>query len=197
VRRSRHAHFIRGREQGPWQNLPRWRFAVVAPPGEYTDIALSPDENQVAFDQVESAAPDVWLLDLRRSVTLRFTYPSVGIVLVWSPDARVVAFAARGRGLNIHQRPSNASGPDEVLLTLDAPPIMFPSDWSSDGRYLTYYRTDLKTQNDVWVLPLFGDRKPLPVLNGEFNWGRMAAGVDQRSGRVSFSARVALKRESR
>jgi Tol biopolymer transport system component len=154
-----------------WVDRSGRRVAVAAPPGEYGDIALSPDENQVAFDRSESGAPDVWLLDLRRSVTSRFTFaPMVDNVPLWSPDGHMVAFAAaRGRGLNIHQRPSNASGPDEVLLTLDAPPIMFPSDWSSDGRYLTYYRTDLKTQNDVWVLPLFGDRKPLPVLNGEFN----------------------------
>jgi Tol biopolymer transport system component len=52
---------------------------------------------------------------------------------------------------------------------LSAPPIMFPSDWSADGRYLTYYRTDPRTRLDQWVLPLFGDRKPFALLHSEFN----------------------------
>ena len=66
------------------------------------------------------------------------------------------------RWAHIYQRPSNASGPDEPLLKLTPTPIVFPSDWSSDGRFLAYYRTDAKTGIDVWVLPLFGDRTPIP-----------------------------------
>jgi eukaryotic-like serine/threonine-protein kinase len=77
--------------------------------------------------------------------------------------------SGRSGTLDVYQRPSNASAPDEPLLRLNAPPIVFPSDWSSDGRFLTYYRSDPKTQLDVWVLPLFGDRKPFPFLHSDFN----------------------------
>ena len=155
-----------------WVDRTGRRIAVVAPPGSYGNVALSPDENRIAFDRDSgSSAPDVWLMDLRRQITERFTFqPSVDNVPVWSADGRIVAFASeRGGGLDIYQRSPNASGSDELLLRLDAPPIMFPSDWSSDGRYLTYYRTDAKTLNDIWALPLFGDRKPFPVFHGEFN----------------------------
>ena len=77
-------------------------------------------------------------MDLRRQITERFTFqPSVDNVPVWSADGRIVAFASeRGGGLDIYQRSPNASGSDELLLRLDAPPIMFPSDWSSDGRFI-------------------------------------------------------------
>jgi eukaryotic-like serine/threonine-protein kinase len=158
-----------------WVDRTGKRVALAAPPGDYGDIALSPDGNRLAFGRdTETQAPDVWLMDLRRQVTERFTFqPAVDNVPVWSADGRTLAFASeRGSGLDIYQRSSNASGPEEVLLKLDAPPIMFPSDWSSDGRYLTYYRTDPKTLNDVWALPLFGDRKPFPVLHREFNEGQ-------------------------
>jgi Tol biopolymer transport system component len=81
-----------------------------------------------------------------------------------------VAYASEhGKGLDIYQRPANQSASDQVLLRLDAPPIMFPADSSPDGRYLTYYRTDPKRRNDIWVLPLFGDRKPFPLIQTEFN----------------------------
>jgi Tol biopolymer transport system component len=57
---------------------------------------------------------------------------------------------------------------------------MFPSDWSSDGRFLTYYRTDPKTGLDIWVLPLDGDRKPFPLIQTEFNESQSQFSPDGR-----------------
>jgi eukaryotic-like serine/threonine-protein kinase len=137
----------------------------------YGNAALSPDGTRVAFDRTVEGSPDVWLLDLQRHITSRFTFnEGVDNVPLWSPDGRTVAFAtSTGTGLDIGQRPSNASAPADILLKLSAPPIMFPSDWSADGRFLAYYRTDPQTQLDLWVLPLAGDRKPLAFLHSEFN----------------------------
>src|SRR5262249_28014375 len=44
-----------------------------------------------------------------------------------------------------------------------------PTDWSRDGRYIIYRQSDPKTQIDIWALPLFGERKPFPVLQSEAN----------------------------
>jgi dipeptidyl aminopeptidase/acylaminoacyl peptidase len=151
---------------------------VVAGPAQYRTVALSPDGTQVAFDRLAEGNWDVWLMDLQRRITSRFTSaPGLDNVPVWSADGRTVAFAtstaaftAGGDGvLDIGQRPSNLSGPAELLLKVGAPPILYPSDWSSDGRFLAYYRSDPKTHLDLWVLPLFGERKPIPLLQSEFN----------------------------
>ena len=40
-----------------------------------------------------------------------------------------------------------------------------PSGWSADGRFVAYTRGG----GDVWVLPLFGDRKPFPLAQTAFN----------------------------
>jgi Tol biopolymer transport system component len=42
-------------------------------------------------------------------------------------------------------------------------------DWSRDGRYIIESVLAPKTNYDIWVLPLFGDRKPYPYLQTEFN----------------------------
>jgi eukaryotic-like serine/threonine-protein kinase len=36
---------------------------------------------------------------------------------------------------------------------------------SPDGKYLVFKIWDLETRFDVWIFPLFGDRKPFPYLN--------------------------------
>ena len=61
------------------------------------------------------------------------------------------------------------SAPEQVLLKVRSQPALIPSDWSADGRYLVYYRTDPKTQLDLWILPLFGERTPIPFARTEFN----------------------------
>ena len=153
-----------------WVDRGGKQAGEAAPLGEYRNLALSPDGKRLAFDRVaNNNIPDVWLMDLDRRISSRFTLQQSNVP-IWSPDGSTVAFASFRTGvLDIYQRPANMGAPDEVLLKLGAPPIVYPSDWSSDGRYLAYYRSDLKTQLDIWVLPMFGDRKPFPYVHGEFN----------------------------
>jgi Tol biopolymer transport system component len=151
-----------------WVDRGGKQIAEASPAGIYTNPVLSPDGKRVAFDRVTDHS-DVWLMDLERRITSRFTVQQSNVP-VWSPDGRTVAFAASRTGkLDIYQRPANMGGLEQVLLQLDAKPIVYPSDWSADGRYLAYYRSDDSTQLDIWVLPLFGDRKPFRYVHGDFN----------------------------
>ena len=43
-----------------------------------------------------------------------------------------------------------------------------PMGWSPDGRSIVYVVLDPKTGNDLWVLPLSGDRKPVPFAQSPF-----------------------------
>ena len=45
----------------------------------------------------------------------------------------------------------------------------FITDISRDGRWLLYTQNGQTTGNDLWILPLKGDRKPLPYINTEFS----------------------------
>jgi len=151
-----------------WMDRAGKQTAEASPAGLYTNPVLSPDGKLLAFDRV-GEHNDVWLMDLERRITSRLTRQQSNVP-VWSPDGRTVAFASGRTGkLDIYQRPANMSGSEDVLLQLNAQPIVYPSDWSADGRYLAYFRSDEKTQLDIWVLPLFGDRKPFPYVHGDYN----------------------------
>jgi eukaryotic-like serine/threonine-protein kinase len=49
-------------------------------------------------------------------------------------------------------------------------------DWSPDGKWVVYHEVGHDTASDIWLLPLTGDRKPVPYLQTPF---------DERSARFS------------
>jgi len=72
-----------------------------------------------------------------------------------------------GPFFDLYVKASNGAGGDELLLKSSDSKLA--TDWSSDGRFILYQAQHPKTGWDIWVLPLEGDRKPVPVLQTEFN----------------------------
>jgi Tol biopolymer transport system component len=66
----------------------------------------------------------------------------------------------------MYQKLASGVGPEELLLKEDV--LIAPGSWSVDNRFLLYTRRDRKTTNDLWVLPLTGDRQPLLFLQTPF-----------------------------
>ena len=128
-------------------------------------VRISPDGTQAATVR-GGMNPDIWVLELARGTSIRLTSDGGDKGdPVWSPDGHRIAFRKRGSGLVV--KPSNGSGAEEVLFksVTDVSPLS----WSPDGRFLLYGVTDPRTRNDVWVLPLDGDRAPGVALDTEFN----------------------------
>jgi hypothetical protein len=147
--------------------------------------AISPDGTRVAFARRETDATgrsDIWLHDLARGHTYRFTLPNSSTrstpplgslrglsTAVWSSDGKYVGFFSRptGGGSIIYQRATSGRAQDEILD--DDNRVKRLVDWSHDGRYLVEESLDPQEGGyRIWVKPLFGDRKPYPYLNTQF-----------------------------
>jgi Tol biopolymer transport system component len=156
---------------------------------------LSPDDSRLAatvFD-VAGGNVDIWVIDLKRGARSRLTFaPSVESSSVWSPDGSRIAFSSDRKGQPILVKSSSGTGGEEILLQSED--VKNPTSWSTDGRFLLFNRTFPKTKTDLWVLPLFGDRKPFPFVqsefidrNGQFSPdGRWVAYVSDESGRLEI-----------
>jgi eukaryotic-like serine/threonine-protein kinase len=142
--------------------------AELAP---YATVALSPDGTRMAVTRgdPQNANLDIWLIEFARATSTRFTFdPAPDGFPVWSPDGSRIIFRSNRNGPgDLYQKAASGAGSDEVLFKSPEPKT--PSDWSGDGRFLLYSVADPKTKNDLWILPLQGDRKPVPYLKTEFN----------------------------
>ena len=139
-------------------------------PTSPTHPSLSRDGRRIALDRMVNGNPDVWILELERSVLSRFTFDAaVDSAPIWSPDSNQIIFASRRKGVrDLYKKPVRGAGSEELLLA--TPETKDPVDWSPDGRFFLYGTVDPKTGNDIWALPINGaDRKPFPVAQTNFN----------------------------
>jgi dipeptidyl aminopeptidase/acylaminoacyl peptidase len=148
-------------------------LGTVGPTADQRNHALSPDGRRVAVGRIDldAGTRDIWLIDLERGTNTRFTSdPSNDAFPLWSPDgSRIVFSSQRETGLAaIYQKPASGTGSEELFVQANLPVI--PTDWSRDGQYLLCQTSnDPKTHFDLWVLPLSGERKLIPLFQTEFN----------------------------
>ena len=172
----------RGNLQLTWFDRSGKATGTLGPAGLMNWGAISPDANTVAVDRVDSEGADIWLHDLARHTESRFTFgPRRNMFPVWSPDGSRIAFYSTLGGIpEIFQKSANGAAQDEVLDKAhgDPPRDTRVDDWSRDGRYLIESLSSIRgsTRSEIWVLPLFGDRKPFPYLQTEFDerWAKLS-----------------------
>ncbi|HYB53024.1 MAG TPA: hypothetical protein VEG84_04080, partial [Thermoanaerobaculia bacterium] len=163
---------------GPTSRL-QWFDRAGKPAGEpigelevYTGgLAISPDGNRIAaeIEDPNTGLSNIWLYD-NRGVKTRFTFGRTARFPVWSPDGSRIAYAKSDKPSrwDIAVKASSGGGQEEVLYS--HPALGGPTDWSRDGRFLalTVAAQEGKPRPEIWMLPLFGDRKPYKFLTGEF-----------------------------
>jgi eukaryotic-like serine/threonine-protein kinase len=136
---------------------------TVGPPGSYRTPALSPDAKRLAYTDV--ARGDIWIYDLTRKTPSRFTANrGTETCPVWSLDGSKIMYRSDNGGLF----EKNVSGTATEQLLLDES-INGPSQVSPDGKWLLYFAVSPGPQlQDIFVLPLTGERKPRPIVHTTF-----------------------------
>jgi Tol biopolymer transport system component len=116
---------------------------------------------------IPGSRADIWVVNLERSTNSRITFaPGNNAFPVWSPNGERIAFFSSRQTPGIYQVAANGVGKDELLLAGSGVP--YPSDWSHDGRFIAFTQASPMTGNDVMILPLAGDRRPLVFANAPF-----------------------------
>jgi serine/threonine protein kinase/Tol biopolymer transport system component len=155
-----------------WFDRSGKQVSTLGDPGIINRLHLSPNRKSVAISSLDPATrnSDIWLYDVTRGLRTRFTFdPAAENEAIWSPDGRSIAFNSNRKGhSDIYQKASSGEGAEELLYADNLDKA--PTSWSPDGKFLLYYSSgDPKTGQDIWVLPLTGERKPFAFVRTNSN----------------------------
>jgi eukaryotic-like serine/threonine-protein kinase len=131
----------------------------------YTHLRISPNGAHAAMELADGTGNmDLWTWDFARHVKTRQTFDSKpDRSPTWAPNGHELAFSSLRSGVWQIFRKNVGSGQSEEQLTTGAGDKFVP-DWSRDGRFLVFIQVGTTTAEDIWALPLAGDRRPFPVL---------------------------------
>jgi serine/threonine protein kinase len=143
-------------------------------------IALSPDGKRFVAEVTDaSGSSDLWLYDLDRNIRTRFTFrPLSEFSAQWSRDGSRIVYSGIDKHFwNLYVKPSSGSGAEQLLFASDD--NKFATDWSPDGKYLALTIVTKQLQEmATYLLPLQGERKPIPFLPSRFSTRSMRFSPD-------------------
>ena len=168
---------LSGKHRFEWWDRTGKRIESVGQAVEvsFTDYSISPEGSRVAV-RAGRTSGDIWVMPFASGIATRLTFTG-GTYPRWSPEGKHVYYTYGG---SIYKRAADGSGAEELLAKGGD-----LSSVSPDGKHLLY------GFNDIFMLPLEGEKKPAPYLQTKFNedWavfspdGRWVAYQSNESGR--------------
>jgi Tol biopolymer transport system component len=164
-----------------WYDRSGKALGTVGEPGAWVrTAAISPDGRTVATEGLQSGSRDVWLHDLTRGTSSRFTFNPAGsnaFSPAWSPDGQSLVYSQveNSRAIGIMHKPLAGDGAATLLSGGWGVPnraVNFVR-WSNDGRHIVARANPGgPTGSDIWMLPLHPPgEKPRPYLQSKANEG--------------------------
>jgi eukaryotic-like serine/threonine-protein kinase len=148
--------------QFAWFDRAGKLLETVGSPGNYRTPDLSRDGQRLVYGDVNQR--DLWIFDLARQTSSRFTNgPGAETAPAWFPDGTKIAYRTDQRGM--FEKDVTGTGAERVLL---AQPVNGPDQISADGKWILYFAVTPGGNQDVYVLPTAGERKPQLVVQTPF-----------------------------
>jgi len=125
-----------------WFDRSGKKLGTVGEEAVYTNPALSPDGKRLAVGRLDPSTNrrDIWVIDLVRSVSSRFTFDKADDTNpIWSPDGSRIAYSStrKGPGLrDLFWKAAGGAGAEELVFEDGGNKSL--EDWSPDGKLLLY-----------------------------------------------------------
>ena len=124
-----------------WYDRSGRLIEKIAEPNDYFALRLSPDDQRLVFvDEEPDWTSGVWVMELATKRLARVSSPGSASFYfhpVWSPDANEIIYAnGSTRGMKLLRQSVTGTAP---TVLLDSPGPKFPTAWSADGRFVTFF----------------------------------------------------------
>ena len=152
-----------------WFDRTGKQIAQTGAMDNYYEARISPDGKKVVATVASGPVNNIWVFDVARGIKTRLTFDSnFNVQPAWSFDGKAVAFlSVRAEKAHLYEAPADGTGKEAPLVVDDAGEN-YPS-FSLDGRYLIFGRFTMTagSRQEIWAVPLFGVRKPFPILQNQ------------------------------
>jgi Tol biopolymer transport system component len=153
-----------------WLDREGKETGALGQPAVVRGLRIAPQGGKVAvaLEDRRVGSSDIWIFDPALGVSTRLHFDSVDEKApVFTLDgSRIVYRSDRIAAPDIYEMAIDTPGSERPLLEL--PGVQQPEDFSHDGRFLVFTSDVRATSSDIWLLPLTGDRKPVPWLRTRF-----------------------------
>ena len=140
--------------------------ALPLPLGVYSDLAVSPDGEQLAYVVAAGGGRDIWVYERARKSPSKLTSGGQNMTPVWSHEGATIYYVARqGTGANssIVRRPSDGSRDAEEVVRFDK--VIYLDYLNPDGRTAVIEIVESGASgNDIYQVALSPGARPAPVL---------------------------------
>jgi Tol biopolymer transport system component len=151
-----------------WIDRAGGRIGQVGGPAAFAGIDLSGDSKKVAVHVQENNGGDSWFFDSAQGRMQRLTFDASqnNGTPVWNPDGTKIAFSSTRQGrTGLYVKPADGTAKEELIFESELP--KWPMSWTPDGKQLVFEQVDPKTHEDIWVVPITGDKKPVAVVQSD------------------------------
>jgi len=177
-----------------WISRAGQKLGTVGEAGMYSNPAVSPDGSRVAVGVGNPGQRNIWVYDLKRGTDARFTFSSADDTgPIWTADGSRIFFSStRGGNRDIYEKAATGQGGEQLVFhSFDQ--TKYVNDVTPDGRY-AIYDTGIGRADELWTLPLLGDGKPAPFVQGGYGAhsasfspdGRFVAYASSETGRMEI-----------
>ena len=173
--------------QMAWFSRAGQKLGTVGQPDIYAAPALSPDGTRVAVAMGNYGERDIWVFETRRGTSSRLTFnPADDFDPAWTPDGTRILYSSDRNGqIDIYQKDANGLGSTQPVFQSKGQAKAL-DDLSADGRYAIYDNAGSSTSKQLWVLPLFGQRKPFVFVQG--GYGALSARFSPNGRYVAYAS---------
>jgi serine/threonine-protein kinase len=135
---------------------------LKAPPRNYEHPRISPDGKRVIVG-ITGDKPHVFLYDIAANTLKQVTTEANNALPIWTLDGKRFVYRSTQAGpWNVFWKNADGTGNAEQLTKSQF--LTEPTSFSPGGKILAFSEQNTVTRRDIWVLPLDGDRKPMPII---------------------------------
>jgi eukaryotic-like serine/threonine-protein kinase len=137
------------------------RLDTIGTPGKYRNPAISRDGRYLAVQTYDDSLSEIRVFDLLRGSASRLPHAANAELPIWADDGRL-AYAATDNGWkDVFVTRIDADAPAQLLYRSEEDKI--PTDWSPDGRYLSFTSLKPGGDYDVFVVPVPATSQPISI----------------------------------